>query len=130
MSLINLTPHWICIYGWDVPDRFEPAEHTPVLELPPSGTVLRIGEIDLGGSPLKGCDVPVEMIEYRHFVGIPPKYDDWDTNHTWYVVSLAVALACSPDNVFHGRNDFLVPYREVRNQAGTVIGCRALALPV
>jgi hypothetical protein len=28
------------------------------------------------------------------------------------------------------RDDLLVPYREVRNSDGTVIGCRELAQPV
>jgi hypothetical protein len=130
VSLTNLTPHVIRVFGWEAPDRFDLGGHQPLLELPPSGTVARIGEIDLGGTPLKCCDAPVEMIEYRHLTGMPPVYDDWDKNTDWYVVSLPVALACSPDSTFQPRNDLLVPWREVRNLEGTVIGCRALALPV
>lgn len=130
MSLTNLTPHPIRIYGWQVPERFNLGEYEPELELPPAGTVARIGEIDLGGTPLKSCDTHVELVEYRHFTGLPPRYDNWDTNHAWYVVSLPVALACNPDAGAYSRGDLLVPYREIRNLEGTIIGCRALALPV
>jgi len=130
VSITNLTPHPIRIFGWEVPDRFEPGEHEPLTEIPPSGTVARIGEIDLGGASLRCCDAPVELVEYRHLVGLPPSHADWDSNTDWYVVSLAVALACSPDNRIQARADLLVPWREVRNLDGTVIGCRALALPV
>ena len=43
---------------------------------------------------------------------------------TFYVVALVVALAA------RDRVDLLVPYRDVRTMAGTVIGCRQLARPV
>jgi hypothetical protein len=124
MSLTNLTPHPIRVYGWDVPDRFELGDHEPLLELPPSGQVARIGQIEIGGAHLKGCDAPVEMIEYRHINGIPPKHTvPWDNNTDWYVVSLPLALACnSPDDKVNFRNDLLVPFLEVRNSDGTVIG--------
>ncbi len=125
MSLTNLTPHPIRVYGWEVPDTFELGEHEPVLELPPSGQVARIGEVDLGATRLPGCDFPVELVEYRHFNGLPAAAaDPGERHHTWYAVSLALALACSK------RGDLLVPYREIRNSAGTVIGCRSLAVPV
>ena len=44
---------------------------------------------------------------------------------TWYMVSLALALSQAGY-----RPDLLVPYREVRNREGTIIGCRSLARPV
>lgn len=130
--IVNLTPHPIRIYGYDVPDRFNLGDHEPTQVFEPSGAVARIGEIELGGDgQLRGADVRVELIEYRHINGIPPKHEPWDTNTTWYVVSLATALACgNPDDKVSFRNDLLVPFREVRNLDGTVIGCRALALPV
>jgi len=127
--ITNLTPHPIRIYGWDVPERFNLGDHEPWTVLEPSGTVARIGEIDLSTTSLPGCDAPVTMIEYRHANGLPPKYENWDKNTDWYVVSLALALSLAGDKSWH-RNDLLVPYREVRNPEGTVIGCRALALPV
>jgi hypothetical protein len=125
----NLTPHPVRVFGWDVPDQFDLGEHEPINVFEPSGTVARIGEIDLGSSFLGGCDAPVEMVEYRHANGLPPKYTSWDTNTTWYIVSLALALSLAGDQEWH-RNDLLVPYREIRNPEGTVIGCRTLALPV
>lgn len=130
--ITNLTPHPIRIYGWDVPDRFNLGDHEPLTVIEPSGTVARIGEIELGGGGLlRGCDAPVELVEYRHANGLPPKYENWDKNTDWYVVSLALALACgNPDDKISFRNDLLVPFREIRNPEGTVIGCRTLALPV
>jgi hypothetical protein len=123
--LINLTPHPIQIYGWDVPDRFDPAEFEPQWVIEPSGTVARIGEIDLGTQHPRNCPVAVEYVEYRHANGLPKpdvlRGGDYDT---WYVVSLALALAATD------RGDLLVPYRELRNHDGTVIGCRLLARPV
>jgi hypothetical protein len=127
MPLINLTPHPIRIYGWDVPDRFNLGDHEPQTVLEPSGTVARIGEIELGTQTLRGCDTHVEFVEFHHANGLPPKYDNWDANTTWYVVSLALALSMVGE---HGRGDLLVPFREIRNPEGTTIGCRSLALPV
>lgn len=128
--IVNLTPHPIRIYGWDVPDRFNLGDHEPLTVIEPSGTVARIGEIDLSTHHLSGCDAPVSFIEYRHANGLPPKHTaPWDQNTDWYVVSLALALSLSGDKPWH-RGDLLVPYREVRNPEGTVIGCRTLALPV
>lgn len=128
--ITNLTPHPIRIYGWDVPDRFNLGDHEPYRVIEPFGPVARIGEIDLSATTLPGCDAPVEMIEYRHANGLPPKHTvPWDRNTDWYVVSLALALSLAGDREWH-RNDLLVPYREIRNFDGTVIGCRTLALPV
>jgi hypothetical protein len=123
--IVNLTPHPIRIYGWDVPDRFEPGDHEPTHVIEPSGTVARIGEIELGAQYLRNCDAPVEYVEYHHVNGLPqPDQLKGGTYNTWYVVSLALALAAVD------RGDLLVPFREVRNPDGTVIGCRSLARPV
>lgn len=123
--IINLTPHPIRIYGFDVPDRIDPAEHQPSWVIEPSGTVARIGEIDLGTQYLRYCDVPVEYVEYRHVNGLPaPSRVEAGNYDTWYVVSLALALAAAD------RGDLLVPYREIRNLDGTMVGCRLLARPV
>ncbi len=129
MSITNLTPHPIRIYGWDVPDKFDPSEHEPQFVLEPSGAVARIGEIELGTQTMRGVPVRVEYVEFHHANGLPPKYDNWDNNTDWYVVSLALALSLVGENIPGRRNDLLVPFREVRNLDGTVIGCRSLALP-
>lgn len=131
MSLTNLTPHPIRVYGWAVPDRFEVGDHEPRVVLDPSGMLARIGQIDLGSAGLLGAEAPVQMVEYRHLNGLPPKYTQgWEKNTDWYVVSLPVALACLSKHPAIRRNDLLVPYLDVRNNEGTIIGCRTLALPV
>ena len=131
MTVTNLTPHPIRIYGWEVPDRFELGEHEPQEVLEPSGTVARIGEIELGTQAMRGVPMRVEYVEFGHSTGLPPKYEDFDTNTDWYVVSLPLALQMAYMSRDHGgRNDLLVPFREIRNKEGTVIGCRSLALPV
>jgi hypothetical protein len=58
---------------------------------------------------------------------LPPYagHADGSDRDAWYVVSLALALAFAEK-----RGDLLVPFRDVRNSEGTVIGCRSLARPV
>jgi hypothetical protein len=123
--LINLTPHPIVIF---------PADH-PILEgegwieatdkwiiswckIIPKSTEYppaRLVEIELGSYKID--EINIERIEYGHLSSTPPQ-----VTGTYYIVSLATALAV-------GRLDFLVPYLEVRNKSGTVIGCRSLARP-
>lgn len=116
--LVNLTPHPLHIYPRDTPDRIERGSVEPGMVIPPSDIVARIGQVELGTVYLNGCDLPVEYVEYHHVVGLPDPQPD-----TWYVVSLALALA-------HDRADLLVIYREVRDMDGATIGCRQLARPV
>jgi hypothetical protein len=131
MSITNLTPPPIRVYGWDVPERFTLGEHEPQYVIEPSGKVARIGEIELGTQSLRGCGTRVEFVEFHHANGLPPIYESFDTNTDWYVVSLALALQMGAlPRERGGRNDLLVPFREIRNPEGTVIGCRSLALPV
>lgn len=132
--LVNLTPHPIRIYPPDAPDRIDPADWSPTREIPASADVpaARIGEISLGtASYVDG--VPIEYIEYASHGGtvhpIPAEQRDSRGNPTvFYVVSLVVGLLLTYSE--HNRSDLLVPYREVRNLDGTVIGCRQLARPV
>lgn len=123
--ITNLTPHPVRVYGWDVPDVIDPAQHSPLHVFEPSGTVARIGEIELGTVYPRGCEVGVEYVEYRHVNGLPPpsrvEAGDYDG---WFIVSLATALAAED------RGDLLVPWREIRNAEGTTVGCRQLARPV
>lgn len=125
--IVNLTPHPIRIYGPDVPDRIDPADFTPRHVIEPSGTPARIGEIPLGTNLLRGCaDVPVEYVEYASHGGLVQALPEPSAG-TWYVVSLVVALQ---QTYVYNRPDVLVPYREVRNLDGTIVGCRLLARPV
>jgi hypothetical protein len=106
VTLVNLTPHPICIYGNN------PVEDGPREVIPPSGTVARLATIDLG---TQIADAAVyELVEYGHAHDLPPKQQG-----IYCVVSLVVALAVH-------RDDLLAPYDEVRNEDGTVIGCRFL----
>ena len=124
-TLINLTPHPVRVFGNDVPDRFPAGKFDPLTVIEPSGTVARIGEIDLGTQHLRNCPVPVEYVEYRHVNGLPePSRIVGGDHDIWYIVSLALALASTDCG------DLLVPYREIRDLDGSVIGCRLLARPV
>lgn len=132
--IVNLTPHPIRIYPPDAPDRLDPAEWTPTHELPVSTDLppARIGEQTLGtASYVSG--VPIEYVEYAPHGGtvhpLPPvQADDRGTVQVFYAVSLVVGLVLTYSG--HNRPDLLVPYREVRNLDGTIIGCRQLARPV
>ena len=115
-KIVNLTPHSVRIYHPDTPDRIDDLQHGLICVIPASGTVARLATIDLGTwHYIDG--IPIEGVEYGHAHDLPPKEEG-----VHYVVSLALALGQ------RGRDDLLVPYSEVRNTDGTVVGCRLLAL--
>lgn len=114
-EIVNLTPHMIRIYRPDTPDRIEDLNEGLLRLIPPSGTVARLATIDLGTWQIIN-GIPIEGVEYGHAHDLPPK-----RHGVRYVVSLALALGQQ------GRDDLLVPYSEVRNGDGTVVGCRVLA---
>lgn len=130
-SLTNLCPHPIRVYGWDVPERFQLGDHEPQYELASAESPARIGQTELGQWWLRGIHLPVQLVQYRRVNGLPPPSRPWDETTDWYVVSLATALACGSTGAENtkARNDLLVPYGEIRNGDGAVIGCRTLALP-
>lgn len=114
-KIVNLTPHVIRIYRPETPDRIDDIADGLAHVIPASGTVARLATIDLG--TWQWIDgIPIEGVEYGHAHDLPPKRDG-----VHYVVSLALALGQQ------GREDLLVPYSEVRNGDGTVVGCRVLA---
>lgn len=127
MSIINLTPHPIRIYGGSVPDRFNPGDHDPIRVLEPATDIptARIGQIDLGTFYIHG--IPVEYVEFTSHGGLQNPIPE-PVDGVYYVVSLVVAI--QQTYAMNRRADLLVPYREVRNNEGTVIGCRELAMPV
>ena len=112
MKLVNLTPHPIAIYASGDDWTAE-----PVAVIAPSGTVARIVDIDLGWGegPYDGGSFPITHREYGRLEGVPPREEG-----TQYIVSLVAALAAQ------GRDDLLAPFGEVRNDSGTMVGCRAL----
>ncbi len=125
--LVNLTPHPIRIYPPETPDHINPHQFAASWTLPATERPARFGQVDLGTNWLDGCDVPVEYVEYARLVNPLPE----ENPGTWYVVPLVVALVLAyGGSLINTRGDLLVPYREVRNEEGTVIGCRGLARPV
>ncbi|MEU0671372.1 hypothetical protein ABZ330_00470 [Streptomyces sp. NPDC006172] len=116
--ILNLTPHPIRLYVADRPDGLDDLEPGLRLVIEPETKPARLGMIPLITEYRDG--IPVELVEYGHAQGLPRRAEGVS-----YVVSLPVALALAPR-----RSDLLVPYREVRNASGTVIGCRQLAQPV
>ncbi|MFE6428179.1 hypothetical protein ACFVOB_22340 [Streptomyces rochei] len=116
--LLNLTPHVIRVYGPDRPDGIDDLEPGLRYVIEPEEKPARLGVIPLSTEYREG--IPVELVQYGHAQGLPRRRAGVS-----YIVSLPVALALAPR-----RSDLLVPYREVRNASGTVIGCRQLAQPV
>lgn len=144
--LINLTPHLVRFYPPDCPDRIDPEQVEPLAVIYPATAhkSARIGEISLGtvthvpvgaGWPCSQLaegelTIPVEYVEYCAHGGLVNPLPE-PQDGVWLIVSLVVAIQqtyvyAAP----RGRSDLLVPYREVRNMGGTVIGCRQLARPV
>lgn len=136
--LVNLTPHPLHFYAPDCADRVDPAAVEPLFTVAPDGRTARVAE-DTLGTWFRDCfdsqtpaesttTVSVEGVDYGSVYGLPPlDTEATDVNlppRVYYVVALVVALAA------RHRPDLLVPYREVRNLDGTVIGCRQLARPV
>lgn len=119
--ILNLTPHPVRLYAADRPDGIDDLEPGLRLVIEPEDTPARLTMVPVGGLRREvRYGIPIETIEYGHAYGLPDPHDGIS-----YVVSLPVALALIPH-----RSDLLVPYREVHNASGTVIGCRMLAQPV
>jgi hypothetical protein len=112
--ILNLTPHPIRLYAAERADGVDDLEPHLREVIHPEPVPARLATIELGGGMWP------ELVEFGHAQNLPPKRDG-----VQYVVSLVVALALADR-----RDDLLVPYREVRNASGTVIGCRSLAQPV
>jgi hypothetical protein len=109
MTLVNLTPHPVALY------RDRTLEDGPDEVIPPSGKVARVAVIELGTNLSAQSGRSYELVEYGHVHDLPQPQPGTD-----YVVSLVVALAA------RGRSDLLAPYVEVRDEQGTMIGCRYL----
>ncbi|WP_053958111.1 hypothetical protein [Sulfobacillus thermosulfidooxidans] len=107
MNLINLTPHAI---------HFMANETTLTIE--PCGTVARcaVTRHVTGYLTIQGVTIPVTRTQFGAVEGLPNPAPD-----TLYIVSALVAQAC-PD-----RDDLVIPDDTVRDDAGRIIGCRALA---
>ena len=118
MRIINLTPHPVRLYKADTPDQVEDLDDGVLLTLPPAGELARLSEAVTGTDALvteEGVRVPVSLVSYAEIEGLPEPKEG-----TVFVVPLMTALAAA------GRQDLLVPYEQVRNGEGTVVGCRRL----
>ncbi|KOX32931.1 hypothetical protein ADL07_11440 [Streptomyces sp. NRRL F-4707] len=113
-----MTPHPIRVYADDRPDGLDDLDLGLRRVIDPQPTPARLGMVPLTSEYRDG--IPVELVEYTHAQDLPGRADGFS-----YIVSLPVALGLAMK-----RSDLLVPYREVRNASGTVIGCRQLAQPV
>lgn len=134
MDLINLTPHPLRFYRTDTQDRIGDVNDGLIATLEPSGQQARIAENDLGTHEHAHFEtytdgiqsVPIELIEYSAVYGVPQPQPG-----VYLVVPLATALAllARAHGQGEGRDDLLVPYSQVRDKNGTVVGCRLLAHP-
>jgi hypothetical protein len=112
--ILNLTPHPIRLYANEREDGIDDLEPHLRQVIPPEEPPARLSTVEVSSGMWP------ELIEFGHAQNLPDKRDGCQ-----YIVSLVVALALADR-----RSDLLVPYREVRNSTGTVIGCRSLAQPV
>lgn len=109
MKLVNKTPHAINIRTMT----------GQVLVLPPDPDPIRLEETRERAYILGSDSVaPVEVlhITYGTSQALPPVEQD-----TYYIVSQLVARA------YPQRTDFLTPGPAVRDEQGTIVGCRGLA---
>lgn len=103
MDIVNMTPHDVAIIDADSDKEAH--------RYPRSGDILRLETRVTGATP----DGFV-AVSFGHLSEDPPMREG-----VFYIVSLPTALAVR-------RRDFLVPFDEVRDDAGRIIGCRRLAL--
>jgi hypothetical protein len=133
-ELINLTPHPIRIYTQEVPSKLTDIDEGLVTIIPPSGQVARLAAEEPRGISYTGAAVRYENAEFgsAHIqldrvvfttvYGLPAPRED-----VFYIVPLVTAIAVQAEAP--ARTDLLVPYEQVRNAEGTVVGCRTLAQP-
>lgn len=113
MKLVNLTPHPVQIWDVDKNVIVIPAE------LMPARCIEKVYDRKLIKADFNysdGNDVQVVKLSYTDVSYLPDPEDN-----VMYIVSVLVAQA-RPD-----RDDLLVPYDLVRNDNGSIMGCRALA---
>lgn len=110
MKFVNLTPHSISIIR-----SHTAAAETKKSIILPSGQVARC-EIH---KELCGYieNIPVYQTSYGEVQGLPSAQEG-----TVYIVSTIVAEACKEQ-----RDDLLVPFDFLRDEAGNIIGCQAFS---
>jgi hypothetical protein len=107
MQLINMTQHPIHLYV-----------DANSITVAPSGTVVRVAQQALDVHGYEGIPVPVVHMLYGASDALPAPQAG-----VGYIVSALYAQSLVP-----ARDDVFVPADPVRNEAGTVIGCKALGV--
>lgn len=107
-QVVNMTPHAVTV--------LDPAGEV-VATFPACGGSARLA-VTFDPTDRLG-NVPIGNLRYGSTTGLPPRVDG-----VWLLVSLLVKLA-NPD-----RADLVVVADEVRDGAGRIVGCRALASTV
>lgn len=103
MNIINLTPHAVNIYT-----------ESGIKTIEPSGTVARCAQQKMLIGHIG--DICLYKTSFGEITGLPEQQDD-----TFYIVSVVIA------NALKGRrSDVLIPIDPVRDEGGSIIGCRAL----
>lgn len=103
MTIVNLTPHTITI-----------VRENGNIEIAPSGVIPRVSVKTVPSGEIGG--IPLFRNEYGNVVDLPDPVDG-----TLYVVSGLLKSACP------NRTDLVVPARQIRDEAGRIIGCEGLA---
>jgi len=103
-AIVNLTPHEMNVVLSDASIR----------KIPPSGSVARVSTSSVDDGTVDG--IPVAKTGFGELVGLPPQADG-----VFLVVSRLVLEAAGK------RSDLLSPGELVRDEKGTVIGCKGLA---
>lgn len=116
--VINLTPHPLYVYDDTTPEQGTELELAPglLVTIPPAGRTARLRTHHMGfvdEVQVDGIPIDVEGVAYGAVEGLPDPVQG-----VWYVVPLVTALAAR-------RPDLLIPHRQVRNERGTVVGCKS-----
>lgn len=105
MKIINLTPHAI---------TFLDGNNSVLATIEPSGTIARASQTREAVGEVNG--IVVNQCSYGAVTGLPDPQDG-----TIYLVSALTAQAC------RDRSDVFITDDAVRDDAGRIIGCRAIA---
>lgn len=117
-SLRNLTPHPIRVYQPGTPDRIEDETSGILFTVEPEEKPARIAMIDLSqarriAAEDGGPSTYVEWMQFGQCNDLPAPVDG---------VTYIVAMVVARDQTH--RTDLIFPLAEVRDQRGTVVGCR------
>lgn len=116
--IVNRTGTVLRIYSEGRPDGIAGLDDGLLWVIQPEPTAAGLDVTPVSAERRTG--IPVELVQFGHVTGLAEP----DAG-VYQVVPLHVGIALADR-----REDLLVPYREVRDAAGTVIGYRTLAQPI